>query len=185
MRRVGLPPRSIPKTWNLTLDEPALTTRIVSMASGCRQCRDAPARIGVKDRGRTRRHPAAHGIGARCQDNGHARTEHDPGRIGAAEENEGLGEHVAGFQVWNDKDLCAPATGDCIPLIRAASGSIALSKASGPSRIPPVICPLSAILQSAAASMVDGILEVTVSTAERIATRGVPRPTWVKRSIAF
>src|SRR5262249_29964565 len=108
MRRVGWPPRSIPKTWNLTLDEPALTTRIVSMASRCRQCRDAPARIGVKDRGRTRRHPAAHGIGARCQDNGHARTEHDPGRIGAAEENEVLGEHVAGFQVWNDKDLCAP-----------------------------------------------------------------------------
>jgi hypothetical protein len=27
--------------------------------------------------------------------------------------------------------------------------------------------------------------EVTVSTAERIATRGFPRPTWVNRSIAF
>ena len=40
-----------------------------------------------------------------------------------------------------------------------------------------MICPRSAILQSAAASMVDGILEVTVSTAERIATRGVPSPT--------
>ena len=64
-----------------------------------------------------------------------------------------------------------------MPLIRAASGSIALSKASGPSSTPPVICPRSAILQSAAASMVDGILDVTVSTAERIATRGVPRPT--------
>jgi hypothetical protein len=33
--------------------------------------------------------------------------------------------------------------------------------------------------------MVDGIFEVTVSTAERIATRGVPRPTCVKRSITF
>ena len=32
--------------------------------------------------------------------------------------------------------------------------------------------PASAILQSAAASMVEGILVVTVSTAERIATRG-------------
>src|SRR5215510_399573 len=72
-----------------------------------------------------------------------------------------------------------------MPLIFAASGSIALSNASGPSRTPPVICPRSAILQSAAASMVEGILAVTVSTAERIATRGVPRPTWVNRSIAF
>src|SRR6266511_3754728 len=69
--------------------------------------------------------------------------------------------------------ICArPATSDLMPLILAASGSIALSKARGPSRIPPVICPRSAILQSAAASMVEGIFEVTVSTAERIATRG-------------
>ena len=33
--------------------------------------------------------------------------------------------------------------------------------------------------------MVDGIFEVTVSTADRIATRGVPSPTWVYRSMAF
>ena len=82
--------------------------------------------------------------------------------------------------------ICArPATSDLMPLIRAASGSIALSKASGPSRTPPVICPRSAILHSAAASMVEGILDVTVSTADRIATRGVPSPTCVNRSIAF
>ena len=60
-----------------------------------------------------------------------------------------------------------------MPLMRAASGSMALSKASGPSSTPPVIWPRSAILQSAAASMVEGILVVTVSTAERIATFGV------------
>ena len=73
-----------------------------------------------------------------------------------------------------------PATSDFIPLILAASLSTALSNASGPSRNPPVICPRSAILQSAAASMVDGILDVTVSTAERIATRGdVPNPAWL------
>ena len=48
-------------------------------------------------------------------------------------------------------DLGVLATGRVIPLIRAASGSVALSKASGPSSIPPVICPRSAILQSAAA----------------------------------
>src|SRR5208337_2825206 len=69
--------------------------------------------------------------------------------------------------------ICAcPATADLMPLISAACGLTALSKASGPSRRPPVICPRSAILQSAAASMVDGIFGVTVSTAERMATRG-------------
>ena len=40
-------------------------------------------------------------------------------------------------------------------------------------------------LARAAASMVEGILVVTVSTADSNATRGVPRPTCVKRSIAF
>src|SRR5262249_564386 len=36
--------------------------------------------------------------------------------------------------------ICAlPATGDWMPLIRAASGSMALSNANGPSTIPPVI----------------------------------------------
>src|SRR4029453_2774747 len=54
-----------------------------------------------------------------------------------------------------------PATSDLMPLMRAASRSIALSKASGPSSSAPVICLRSAILQSAAASMVDGIFEVT------------------------
>ena len=78
-----------------------------------------------------------------------------------------------------------PATGEVMPLIRAASGSMALSKASGPSSIPPVIWPRSAILQSAAASMVEGIFVVTVSTADRMATRGVPRPMPTQRSMAF
>src|SRR5258705_6058591 len=83
--------------------------------------------------------------------------------------------------------ICArPATSDLMPLMRAASRSIALSKASGPSSSAPVICLRSAILHSAAASMVDGIFDVTVSTADRIATRGiVPKPAWLKRSTAF
>ena len=63
-----------------------------------------------------------------------------------------------------------------MPLMRAASGLIALSKASGPSSSPPVIWPRSAILHSAAASMVEGMVGVTVSTAERMATFGVPSP---------
>src|SRR5437764_15252552 len=72
-----------------------------------------------------------------------------------------------------------------MPLVLAASALMALSIASGPSRMPPVIWPRSAILHRAAASMVDGIFVVTVSTAERIATFGVGRPRLRARSIAF
>ena len=49
----------------------------------------------------------------------------------------------------------------------ADSALIALSSASGPSRMPPVIWPRSAILHSAAASTVDGIFGLTVSTARQ------------------
>src|SRR5438034_533436 len=78
-----------------------------------------------------------------------------------------------------------PATADSIPLAFAAASEIALSKASGPSRIPPVICLRSAILQSAAASIVEGISGFSVSTAERVASLGasIPRP-WAG-SVAF
>ncbi len=79
----------------------------------------------------------------------------------------------------------SPATGDRMPLIRAASLLIALSNASGPSRTAPVICFRSAILHSAAASRVAGILEVTVSTAARIATFGRSTPSEIARSMAF
>src|SRR6516225_11480297 len=71
--------------------------------------------------------------------------------------------------------LAHPATGETICLMAAASSLIALSRASGPSRMPPVICPRSAILHNAAASIVDGIFVVTVSTADRIATFGFVR----------
>ena len=61
-------------------------------------------------------------------------------------------------------------------LIAAASSLIALSSASGPSRIPPVIWPRSAILHSAAASIVDGTAGLTVSIADMIATRTSGKP---------
>jgi hypothetical protein len=56
-------------------------------------------------------------------------------------------------------------------------------EASGPSRSPGNLAAI-AILQSAAASMVEGIFEVTVSTAEDHSP-GVPSPTCVNRSMAF
>jgi len=64
-----------------------------------------------------------------------------------------------------------PATGESIFLIFTDSRLIALSSAKGPSSMPPVIWPRSAILHSAAASIVDCTFGFTVSIAERIATR--------------
>ena len=75
----------------------------------------------------------------------------------------------------------SPATGDTMLLSLAASRLMALSNASGPSSRPPVIWPRSAILHSAAASIVDGISEVTVSTADRIATFGRPMPQGMRK----
>ena len=69
-----------------------------------------------------------------------------------------------------------PATGEAMPLVRAAVIDTALSKASGPSSTPPVIWPRSAILHSAAASSVAGIAGLTVSTAARMATLGSATP---------
>ena len=79
----------------------------------------------------------------------------------------------------------SPATSDVMPFIFAASRLMALSNASGPSSRPPLICPRSAILHSAAASSVAGIFEFTVSTAARIATFGRSTPNVRARSIAF
>ncbi len=78
-----------------------------------------------------------------------------------------------------------PATGETMRLARAARSLIALSNASGPSRIAPVIWPRSAILQSAAASSVERMSGLTVSTADRIATFGCSRPSARARSIAL
>jgi hypothetical protein len=69
-----------------------------------------------------------------------------------------------------------PATGERRFLMLAASALTAVSNAKGPSSTAPVICPRSAILQSAAASIVETICDVTVSTAERMATLGLSTP---------
>ena len=83
------------------------------------------------------------------------------------------------------KMSATPATGETICLIAAASPLTAVSKASGPSRTAPVICLRSAILQRAAASRVETIFELTVSTAERIATLGAGMPSAWASSMAF
>ena len=78
-----------------------------------------------------------------------------------------------------------PATGDTMPLALAASSLTALSKARGPSRMPPVICPRSAILHNAAASRVELIFGFTVSTADSTATLGAVMPSMCAKSMAF
>lgn len=78
-----------------------------------------------------------------------------------------------------------PATRDAMPLVLAAMRLVALSMANGPSSSTPQICPRSAILHSDAASIVEGILIVTVSTARRMATLGIHRPRLIAKSIAF
>src|SRR5437773_4243894 len=83
------------------------------------------------------------------------------------------------------RTLARPATGETMCLIAAASSLIALSSANGPSRIVPVIWPRSAILHNAAASTVDGTLGLTVSIADRIATRTSSNRSACPRSIAF
>src|SRR6266446_5634944 len=83
------------------------------------------------------------------------------------------------------RTFARPATGETMCLIAAASSLIALSSANGPSRIAPVIWPRSAILHNAAASTVDGTLGLTVSIADRIATRTSSNRSAWPRSIAF
>src|SRR6185295_17931164 len=129
--------------------------------------------------------PRHHRIGAAGQDDRHLRAEDHPCTVGLGEERQALREHVAGLEVGTIRTLARPATGDTIFLMPAASRLMALSSASGPSRMPPVIWPRSAILHSAAASTVEGTSGFTVSIADRIATRTSGKRSACARSIAF
>ena len=118
----------------------------------------------------------ANPVGATCQDDRHPRAQNETGAVGVRQEAELLGEHVARLEVRNQEDVGIAGDLRTMPFIFAASVLMALSNASGPSRMPPMICFRSAILHRAAASRVAGILELTVSTAARIATFGFFTP---------
>ena len=133
-------------------------------------------RIGNKSRHRAGGHPRSDRVRTRSEDDGYPCAQNDACSVGLQEKSEVFCRHVAGFKVWHDQDLCLAGHLRFYALDRRSFRMIALSKASGPSRMPPVIWPRSAILQSAAASMVEGIFDVTVSTADRMATLGVPWP---------
>ena len=125
-------------------------------------------------------------VGAAGQDDRHPGAEHDAGGVGVGEEGQFLGQHVAGLDVGHQQDVgvAGDRRDDALGLPRPRA-LIALSKASGPSSMPPVIWPRSAILHRAAASMVEGIFAVTVSTARRIATFGRSTPSAWASSMAF
>ena len=77
-----------------------------------------------------------YGIGAAGENDRHFCAKHDPRRIRTRQEGQAFRQHVAGFEIGHDQDVCATATGETIFLIFAAPRSMALSSARGPSRIP-------------------------------------------------
>jgi hypothetical protein len=76
-----LPSPSTEKTWNLTLDEPALTTRIVSMAITRQRWSMLAPRMRIERRHRAGSHPRARRVRTRRQNDGHPGAEHDAGTI--------------------------------------------------------------------------------------------------------
>src|ERR1043166_5533827 len=77
IRRARPPSVATSKIWNLTLEDPALTTRTVFIVSRCRHSRDATARVGVEHGDGARGHAGAHRIRARGEHDRHPRAEHD------------------------------------------------------------------------------------------------------------
>src|SRR3954463_10888411 len=111
LRLSPLAPPTISKSWNLMLDEPALTTRMVSgIASSLYRVSKAQA-MGVESGNGTGRHARHHAVGPARQDDWHARAQDDAGGIGVGQEGQVLRQHVAGFEVRNDQDVGIPRHG--------------------------------------------------------------------------
>ena len=97
---------STSKTWNLMLDEPALTTRIASMQSRRRQ-----VAVPRAARARRARRPRRRPCGSRTESARLVKTigtrapSTMPGRVGLGQEGQLLGQHVAGLEVGDDQDV--------------------------------------------------------------------------------
>ena len=94
-------------------------------------------------------------------------------------------QHVARFQVRHDQHVRAPGHRrfDVLDLGRLQADRVVERERAVQDA--PVICLRSAILHKAAASMVEGTLGLTVSIAERMATRTSCAPSACARSMAF
>ncbi len=95
---------------NLMLDEPALRTqnRIGHRHHPTALPLLARRALRHQRRHRARGEPRNQRIRAAGQDDRHARAEHDAGGVGAGEEGQALGEHVAGFEVRHHQHVGAP-----------------------------------------------------------------------------
>jgi hypothetical protein len=169
----------------LTLDEPALKVRIASDTLGSRLCARTLAGACELRRNRTGSNAGTFTVGTTGQNDRNPCSENYAGVIGPAKEGKLLRLHIACLEIGHNEDVGLAGDGRNDTFSRAAAGLTALSKARGPSSRPPEISPRSAILQSAAASIVERSLGLTISTAARIAIRGDLMPmTWAK-SMAF
>ena len=93
------------------LDEPALRTAIASAIGQALTARAGPARRAARDEQRATAQEASRvvsAVGAAGQDDRHARAEHDAGGVGAGQEGQALGQHVAGLEVGHDQHVGAP-----------------------------------------------------------------------------
>ena len=131
------------------------------------------------------REPRLRGIGSAGQNRRHARAQHDAGQLRAAQYSSCLASMLPLSRSGTTRMSAWPVTGETSFLICGRLLAHCRVEASGPSRMPPVIWPRSAILHSAAASSVDLIFGFTVSTAESSATLGSGMPSACARSIAF
>ena len=78
------------------------------MRSRRRQAEFTAASVGIKCRDCARCRPRPDRVRARRQDDRNPRAQNDPGKIGLQEKGEIFREHIAGFQIWHDKDLRPP-----------------------------------------------------------------------------
>ena len=123
------------------------------------------------------RDPRPNAVGAACQDDRHARTQYETGAIGVGQEAELLGQHVPGFEIRHEKNVRIagdrrtefPSISAACLADRVVEGQWAVEKTAGD-------LPSFGHLAEAAASIVAGIFEFTVSTAARMATLGFSRP---------
>ena len=171
-------------SWNLMLELPALTTRMVSVMAQARTGCFRPVVVRVAASPRRRRHARPDVVGPRGQDDRHARAEHDAGGIGVGEERQVLGQHVAGFEVGHDQDL--RLSGDRRIDALDARGFGADRVVEGERPIEDAARDLAAISHLAERRRLDRRRNfgLTVSTADKIATFGVPSPARIE-SMAF
>ena len=145
----------------------------------------APLVTRQQQRDRAGPQPCQRPVGAACQNDRHARAEHDAGHLRFREILELLRQHVAGLEVRHHEDVGTAGDRRDDPLglgrlrrDRIVEGERTIENAAGD---------LASIGHLAKCRRIEGGLDFfrDVSTADRIATRGSGIPSACARSIAF